>query len=365
MSRTPPVRTIVTLALAALAVAGIAPAQAQQAAPAAGVRANPATTTRTAAVKDAPFRKKVVGTGTPASCTYARLAKAVRGGGDIRFNCGPRPVTIVVRKTLVLCNTHNCATPWNGGKRVTRLRVDGGGKVTLSGGGKRGIFYANTCDARLAWLDDRCNTQRTPHVEFRRITFREGDATKGPSGYEGLPGGGGGGAIAMRGGRLTVRDATFVKNRCVKRHSDAGGGAIRVVGQVRPARIIRSTFTSNRCANGGAVSALQSPLSIEDSVFRKNKATGSGASSGKGGNGGAIYFDGTKQDVVVTGSRIQENHAPEGGPGIFYVSNDLTGSLTVRDSRITRNTGARFWTGTTKSIFFKGKRFTRSGSTIT
>ena len=316
------------------------------------------------AVAKAKFRKKVIGNGTARSCTYAKLAKAVRSGGDISFNCGRKPVTIVVKKTLVTCNTHNCKNAWQGGKLVTRVRINGGNKVTLSGGGKRGIFYANTCDPKLGWIDAHCNTQSTPHVEFRNITLTRGNATKGPATYEGVTGGGGGGAIAMRGGRLTVRNATFTKNRCMKRHSDAGGGAIRVTGQRKTARIYRATFTSNRCANGGAVSSLQAPMRIKDSTFTKNQATGKGASSGKGGNGGAIYFDGTNQNVRVEGSRIQKNKAPEGGPGIFYVSNNHSGSLTVKGSRITKNTGARFWTGKTKSIFFKGKKFTRSSSKI-
>ncbi|MDQ2625072.1 MAG: hypothetical protein M3Y20_07930 [Actinomycetota bacterium] len=350
-------RTIVTLALGALAFAVVVPATAapNDAAPSA---------VRAAAVKSAKFKKKVIGKGTARSCTYAKLAKAVRSGGDISFDCGPDPVTIVVKKTLVTCNTHNCEDAWKGGKRVSRVRINGGGKVTLSGGGERGIFYANTCDHKLGWIDGHCDTQTTPHVVFRNIAFRDGNATQGPAGYDGVTGGGGGGAIAMRGGRLTVKNATFTKNRCMARHSDAGGGAIRVTGQRKTARIYDSTFTRNRCASGGAVSSLGAPMRIKGATFKKNRATGTGASSGQGGNGGAIYFDGTHQNVRVESSRIQKNHAPEGGPGIFYVSNDRSGSLTITGSRITKNTGASFWTGKTKSIFFLGKKFSRSGSKI-
>jgi len=360
MSPSPRWRTLVTLALSAVGFAVVVPAHA---APSSPSDAAPSAV-RAAAVKNATVKKKVVGTGTARSCTYARLAKAVRSGGDITFDCGPKPVTIVVKKTLVVCNTHTCKDTWNGGKRVERVRINGGGKVTLSGGGTRGILYANTCDHRLGWIDAHCDTQTTPHVELRNITLRDGNATQGPARYDGVLGGGGGGAVAMRGGRLTVKNATFTKNRCVTRHSDAGGGAIRITGQRATARIYGSTFRSNRCANGGAVSSLHAPMRIKDSTFLKNRATGTGASSGKGGNGGAIYFDGTRQNVRVEGTRIQENRAPEGGPGIFYVSNDRTGSLTIKGSRITKNTGASFWTGGTKSIFFLGKKLTKTGSTI-
>ncbi len=316
------------------------------------------------AASAAAVRTTVVGTGTATSCTYARLAKAVRRGGDISFNCGPRPVTIVVKKTLVVCNTHSCAHAWNGGRPVSRVKIDGGGLVTLSGGGKRGILYANTCDPKLGWVDARCDRQKFPHVILTDLTLRNGNATKGPASYQGVLGGGGGGAVAMRGGRLTVRDSTFTGNRCMTRHSDAGGGAIRVTGQRVTARIIDSTFTKNRCANGGALSALGAPMLVDGSTFTRNRATGKGASSGKGGNGGAIYFDGTRQDVRVVDSRIQRNVAPEGGPGIFYVSNDRSGSVSIVGTRMTKNTGARFWTGKTTSIFFLGKKLTTKRSTI-
>lgn len=376
MSTSPRFRTLVTLALSAVAFVVVVPAQAAPPAlPAASATsrtfaAQPASAVAAASRTAGPqatvkFKKKVIGNGTPASCTYAKLAKAVRSGGDIRFNCGPDPVTIVVKKTLVVCNTHNCDASWRGGKTVSKLRINGGGKVTLSGGGERGIFYANTCDEKLAWIDAHCNTQTTPHVIFRNLTFREGNATNGPAGYDGVSGGGGGGAIAMRGGRLTVKNSTFVKNRCVARHSDAGGGAIRVTGQRKTARIYGSTFKNNRCSNGGAVSGLLAPMRIKNSTFTKNRATGSGASSGQGGNGGAIYFDGLSQGVRVEGSTIRKNHAPEGGPGIFYVSNDRSGSLSVTDTRIVKNTGASFWTDGMKSIFFLGKKFTKVRSKIT
>lgn len=367
MSSSSRLRILALVSLSAMAFAVVVPAQAapSDGAPSA-VRAGVAkpAAVKPAAVKSAKVKKKVIGNGTPKSCTYAKLAKAVRSGGDISFNCGPKPLTIVVKKTLVTCNTHNCKDAWQGGKRVTKVRINGGNKVTLSGGGKRGIFYSNTCDHKLGWIDAHCNTQSTPHVVFRNIALKNGNATMGPAGYDGVTGGGGGGAIAMRGGRLTVKNATFTKNRCVKSHSDAGGGAIRVTGQTKTARVLKSTFKSNRCANGGALSSLHAPMLVKDSTFTSNRATGKGASSGKGGNGGAIYFDGTRQNVRVEGTTIQKNVAPEGGPGIFYVSNDRSGSLTVKNARITKNTGARFWTGKTKSIFFLGKKFTRTGSKI-
>src|SRR4051812_32250964 len=77
-----------------------------------------------------------VGTGTPASCTSRAVVRAVAQGGIIAFRCGPDPVTIVMRRTAKVVNTS---------KRVV---LDGGGLVTLSGGGERRILYQDTCDQR-------------------------------------------------------------------------------------------------------------------------------------------------------------------------------------------------------------------------
>ncbi|WP_084039586.1 S-layer homology domain-containing protein [Demequina sp. NBRC 110053] len=307
----------------------------------------------------------VVGDGTPASCTSAAVASAVLGGGDVSFDCGPAALTIQLNQTLMTCNTHNCEHPWRGGDPVAALTVDGGGVITLSGGGSRGIFYANSCEETFGWLSSSCQNETTPHVTFRNIGFTDGNATVSPAGVDTLPGGGGGGAIAMRGGTLTVQDAWFTSNRCMTAHSDAGGGAIRATGVGGGVTISNSRFSDNRCANGGAVSSLQSRMSIADSTFTGNVATGQGASDGRGGNGGAVYFDGTNQNVTIARSTITSNMAPEGGPAVFYVSNNPTGSLTIQDSTLTGNTGQSFYTSPYRSIFFKGNTLTVSGGDVT
>jgi hypothetical protein len=61
-----------------------------------------------------------------------------------------------------------------------------------------------------------------------------------------------------------------------------------------------------------------------------------GANSGQGGNGGAIYNDGNEIVLDVTSSLIENNMANEGGSAIFFVSNNMSGSITITDS-ITRN----------------------------
>jgi len=295
---------------------------------------------------------RVIGNGTPASCTSAAVQNAVGRGGYITFSCGPDPITIPVAATLHTCNTHNCAHPWEGGVPVSRMVLDGGGKVTLDGQNARGIYYANACQESFGWLSGRCDLEVRPAVTFKNITFIRGNATNGPAaGFQNLYGGGG---IAMRGGRLTLSNVVIRDSYCMPAHSDGGGGAVRVTGQQIPARIYASSFTNNSCANGGSISSLHAPMHIVQTAITNSVATGTGASSGQGGNGGAVYFDGTWQDVLLQGVRIQGNVAPEGGPGVFYVSNSRTGTLTIEGSTIANNSGQRFSTPPYDDIFYLG-----------
>ena len=55
--------------------------------------------------------------------------------------------------------------------------IDGGGLVTLSGGGKHRILYQNTCDQRLVWTTSHCNDQATPKLVLRNLTFTRGNST--------------------------------------------------------------------------------------------------------------------------------------------------------------------------------------------
>ena len=332
--------------------------------PTAGNPAGTATVSAAAAAEDVSQPDHVVGTGTPESCTVDALALAVRAGGVTTFNCGPNAVTITLDRTLVTCNTTTCAHPWQGGTAVTKAVIDGGGLVTLSGNDQQGIFYANTCEESFGWLSARCDLQTTPLVVFQNIALRDGNATNGPAGYSGVGGGGGGGAIAMRGGQFKAVNVTFTSNTCMTLSSDGGGGAVRLTGQTATSYIVASTFTDNSCANGGAISGLGASVQVLNSLLTHNTATGTGASSGQGGNGGAIYGDGNTYAYVVDGTVISNNFADEGGPGVFYVSNDRTGTLTIRNSQIIDNSGENFFTAPYRDIFYLGGGLTVSGSTV-
>lgn len=294
---------------------------------------------------------RVVGTGTPASCTSRAVVDAVRLGGSIGFDCGPDPVTIRMRRTAKVVNTSE------------RVVLDGGGLVTLSGAGKRRILYLNTCDPRQVWTTDHCNDQPTPKLVVKRLRFVRGDSTGE------VAEGGGGGAIFVRGGRLRISDSEFVGNRCDGTGPDLGGAAVRVLDQYRdrPVRVTRSTFRSGTCSNGAALSSIGVSWTVVDSTFTDNRAVGRGANPAQagtpgGGSGGAIYLDGNEIHLVLRGTTMTGNHAREGGGAIFFVSNDRTGTLTIEDSTLTDNPSDGF--ETLPGIFFLGHSRSITNSTV-
>src|SRR5580698_10171116 len=105
-----------------------------------------------------------VGTGTPAGCTSAAVVKAVARGGVITFICGPNPVTITMTATAKVVNTSH------------QVVLDGGGLVTLSGGGKRQILYMNTCDRKQKWTTSDCYDQQWPQLTVQNITLKNGNS---------------------------------------------------------------------------------------------------------------------------------------------------------------------------------------------
>lgn len=303
---------------------------------------------------------RVIGTGTPASCTSDAVVDAVAAGGVITFDCGPAPVTITLAETAKVVNA-------NGPEVV----LDGGGRVTLSGGGQRRILYMNTCDPAQGWTTAHCDNQDHPRLTVENLTFADGNATGQHAD------GGGGGAIFVRGGQFRVVDSTFVRNRCDATGPDVGGAAIRVLSQYegRPVRVSGSTFGGSPgqggiCSNGGALSSIGVSWIIEDSVFSHNQAIGNGANPARagspgGGSGGAIYLDGNRFTIELRRTRIEDNHANEGGGAVFFVSNDRSGTMSIVDSTLRRNPSDGFETQGFPGIFFLGARPPAvSGSTV-
>ncbi len=293
----------------------------------------------------------VVGNGSPASCTSEAVVAAVALGGTITFNCGPDPITIPMTATAQVFNNQN-----------PDVVIDGGGLVTLSGQGQRRILYMNTCDQNLVWTTPHCQNQDHPRLTVQNIAFDNGVTTNADpdSGN-----GGGGGAIFVRGGRFKAVNTIFTNNRCAPTGPDTAGGGLRVLSQFndQPVYVVNSTFggagAGNSCSNGGALSTIGSSYTILNSVFTHNEATGNGANPAQpgtpgGGNGGAIANDGGTYHLVVDGSIITDNHANEGGGGIFYVSNNLQGTMTIRNTTMARNPSDQFETAGLPGIFYLG-----------
>jgi hypothetical protein len=288
----------------------------------------------------------VIGSGTPAGCTSAAVVKAVARGGIITFNCGPNPVTITMTATAKVVNTSH------------QIVLDGGGLVTLNGGGKRQILYMNTCDKKQKWTTSDCYNQQWPQLTVQNITLKNGNSQvrQTPSGQFG---GGGGGALFALGGQLKVVNSRFLNNRCYKSGPDLGGAAIRALAQYRnrPVYITRDTFSGGRCSNGGALSSIGVSWVVTNSVMTNNRAIGFGANpaasgTAGGGSGGAIYTDGDKYKLKVVGTVIRNNRAREGGGAIFYVSNNNTGWVTIKNSTLHDNPSAVFWTRPYPGIYF-------------
>ena len=288
---------------------------------------------------------RIVGDGSSASCTSAAVVRAVRRGGVIRFACGPEPVTIKMRRTAKVVNTSR------------RVVIDGGGRVTLSGMGKRRILYQNTCDPKQTWTTSHCNDQAHPRLIIRNLTLVRGNATG--QHYDG----GGGGAVFARGGQLKIVNSTFAGNRCDRRGPDLGGAAVRALDQYRDrvVHVAGSTFKNGRCSNGGAISSIGVSWRVEDSTFVGNRAVGRGANPARpgtrgGGSGGAIYLDGNRFTLSLVRTTVRKNLAIEGGGAIFFVSNDRTGTMRIRRSRLVHNPSRGFETRGLPGIFFLGAR---------
>ena len=287
---------------------------------------------------------RVVGHGTAGSCTSRAVVAAVAAGGVITFSCGPRPVTIKMRATAKVRNTSH------------EVVLDGGGKVTLSGQGVRRILYLDTCDPHQVWTTSHCQDQAGPRLVVQNLTFENGNATGQHVD------GGGGGAIFARGGRLKVVNSRFLANRCDRTGPDLGGAAIRALSEYHglPVYIVSSTFRGGACSNGGALSSIGVSWVVLNSVMTGNRAVGWGANPAGhgtpgGGSGGAIYTDGDRYTVTVAGTIMSGNHAREGGGAIFFVSNDRTGTLRIKQSRLRHNPSAGFETAGYPGIFFLGR----------
>jgi hypothetical protein len=265
----------------------------------------------------------VIGNGTPASCTAAAVIAAVAAGGVITFSCGPAPVTITMTATATVPADRHLVV------------LDGGGKVTLSGGGQTQVLSMNA-----GWQ------QQWPQLVVQNLAVTDAySATPQVSGSSVY----GGGAIFAAGGQLKVVNSVFSGDSCYASGPDLGGGAIRAVGMYpgSPVYLTGDTFSGDSCSNGGALSGLFADFDVINCLLDGNKAIGLGANPAAagtpgGGSGGAIYTDGNAYDLTVAGTVIRGNTAREGGGAIFFVVNAGGGTLRIESSTLQGNPSGEF-----------------------
>jgi len=288
-------------------------------------------------LEDVSTPDHIIGDGTPGSCGAESFIDAVAQGGTIVFDCGPDPTTLTLPRPAKVFNDAN-----------PDIVIDGGGLVSLSGGGRIRILYMNTCDADQVWTTPHCQNQDHPRLTVQNITFVNGNST-GEIEYDG------GGAIWVRGGRFKAVNCRFFNNVCSDTGPDVGGAAIRVFSQYEglPVYIVNCTFGGaqgygNVGSNGGAISSIGVSWTIINSLFSHNRAIGYGANPADpgtpgGGSGGAIYNDGNTMTLTVLGTQIEYNEVNEHGSAIFFVSNDHTGNIVIENSVITNNVGGSWY----------------------
>ncbi len=285
----------------------------------------------------------VVGNGRPASCTSTAVVRDVAAGGIVTFNCGAKPLTIVMTRTARVIKTRRLVV------------LDGGGLITLSGGGKRRILFSDTCEG--TWSTDDCVNQPYPRIVVQNIVFKDGyNSTHQAACTANIPrcwygGVDGGGAIYVEGGQFKAVNSRFVNNRCYAYGPDLGGGALRALAQYenRPIYITHDTFRGGRCSNGGALSSISVQWDVLNSNFTNNRAIGWGANPASrdtpgGGSGGAIYLDGQDDNALIAGTVMDENWAREGGGAVFDVVDAGWGTLTFNESHLHNNVSGEFQT---------------------
>ena len=213
----------------------------------------------------------VVGTGTPASCTEATFDVGVSavnsGGGTLTFDCGPAPHLILVTVQRPLAGP---------------IVIDGGGRITLSGG----------LATRIFWVQDQAD------VELRDIVLTHGNSSAGQGGAVIVTGAGLPGETLLTLNRSAIRNSTtsfwgggiaasnaevrILWSSVTGNESNGGGGGINVNGGVL--QLFEAEIADNRSGgNGGGVEFWTGELYMDRSVVDRNTAENTGTPPAGGG----------------------------------------------------------------------------------
>lgn len=144
-----------------------------------------------------------------------------------------------------------------------------------------------------------------------------------------------GGGVYVENGSLLAIDSAFVTNHGPMSDPVSGGGAIGADPPSAAVAVYRSRFEGNYSSNGGAIKVFGN-LTVVDSTFTNNSATGTGGGSSLGGLGGAIEAVGVA-DNTLCGATIAGNGAGYNGGGYLRISTNMTGGDHWEQSTVTGN----------------------------
>jgi hypothetical protein len=279
----------------------------------------------------------VVGGGSAAGCTEAALRAAVAKGGIVVFDCGNAPVTITLSSEILVAGD---------------TTLDGGGLVTLSGGGASRILHVG---------DDYYDS--TPVLTVQHLAFEDGYTTDE---FITLSRAQSGGAIFLEGASLVAIDCTFSNNQCAGNGGYVTGGAIGGYGEGTIV-IQASRFSGNSGSNGGAIGMENKDVTIVSSIFTGNHATGIVGFGLEGGAGGAISHEALGHSLTLCGDVFRGNVATEVGGALFRIGfdaeNDPPSTVDISRSTFDRN-GERSSPGIGGAIGISGAIFKLSDSTV-
>lgn len=240
---------------------------------------------QTAQLQIAGLTQRVVGTGSPETCTEEALRHAVEQGGSIRFDCGSDGATFVLSSELVVDKS---------------TLIDGDNMVVLTSNFKSRLL-------RLAASGDTL-----PTLWLRNLTLTDSaaDGSSDPKDPDAK-----GGAIRKDAGHLIVEHCFMYGNRAAWYAPEAAGGALYLTGPGDTV-ITDSAILANAAANGGAIAVRDSSLRVDSSSIVSNIVFGVGGVPGDGGTGGAIDMRG-RGDLLLCETTFWDNYANSFGGALF------------------------------------------------
>jgi hypothetical protein len=283
------------------------------------------------------FDPTVFNAAAPKTVTLANtLVLDETAGPEVIDGPGASVVTISGNNAVEAFSVEGDSTPTLSGLTVSKGDTNqGGGGIDNSGvlTVTNCAFSNNSTTAAGGGIENdgtlsiTSSTFETNSAEFGGGIENEGTLSVAGSTIESNTATFGGGIDNDENGTLTLTSTTFSLNFATGR----GGGIFN--SGASPLTVTGSKFSNNSAQSGGGVflegDGADPPITmtVTDSTFTSDRATGTSASSG----GGGFYNDGGT--VSISGSTLSGNSATEGGGGIYASS----GALTIMDSTVSGN----------------------------